>query len=463
MTSISLKTLAFVALTSSLPVHTALACGGFFCGGVPIDQNAERLLFAFEDDGSVEAHIQISFEGEAEDFAWIVPAPSLPELFLSSDDMFLQLAQVTQPSFIMTRREEGSCWDRVRIGFANQEMSMSDSDSAGIDVISEQQVGPFDTAILQADSAEDLLDWLQDNDYDLPDSLDSALSPYVAQGSYFVALRLHNGEDVGSIEPIGMRYAGDKAVIPIQLTSIAATPDMRLEVYVLGEHRAVPDSYLHVKINEAAVDWFGFGRNYADVITQAANEAGGHAFATDFSGPTPQLAGFGESLDAMFTRHKTLTRMTSSMSPSEMTLDPTFVLNPDMGEVSNIHTAELVYQCGGGRYRGRAKRQLVLADGRAIFVPSEHWFRKNETTPTEFLSELGAMGAIMVEETGKSGAPTPLFDGTADAEVQLNAFNRWVKRTVGACSSLATVPAGLGAGFLLVVGLMRRRKSGERA
>ena len=30
------------------------ACGGFFCGGSPVDQSSERIIFALNDDGSTD-------------------------------------------------------------------------------------------------------------------------------------------------------------------------------------------------------------------------------------------------------------------------------------------------------------------------------------------------------------------------------------------------------------------------
>jgi len=53
---------------------------------------------------------------------------------------------------------------------------------------------------------------------------------------------------------------------------------------VLGPSRAIPLNYRHVQINEAAIDWLGGGSNYLDVVAQAADEAEGRAFTTDFAG-----------------------------------------------------------------------------------------------------------------------------------------------------------------------------------
>lgn len=73
-------------------------------------------------------------------------------------------------------------------------------------------------------------------------------------------------------------------MIPIRLTAVATAPDLEVLAWVLGSARAVPTNYLHVQINEALIDWFNGGFNYADVVTQAANEAGGQSFVTDYAG-----------------------------------------------------------------------------------------------------------------------------------------------------------------------------------
>ncbi len=288
-------TAALLTAAFLLPTD-ALACGGFFCSNeFPIDQSAEQIVFGIDETrGEVEVHVGITYEGASEDFAWIVPTPALPVPFVSSDALFTAVDAATRPQFILQHEYNGTCdwW------FGGDDLAMADGDPSGgvpeengVTVISEEQVGPYQTVVLQATTSENLLTWLQGAGYDLPDNLGPVLAPYVAGGQYFIALKLSAGKDTGDLVPLGMRYPGTAASVPIQLTSIAATPDMRLEVYVLGDARAVPESYLHVTINEAAISWFDGGRNYEDVITMAADEAGGHAFATDFSGSTAPLRG----------------------------------------------------------------------------------------------------------------------------------------------------------------------------
>jgi MYXO-CTERM domain-containing protein len=477
----------------------AAACGGFFCNQAqPVVQNAERVVFDIdEDEGIVETHVQITYEGPSSEFAWIVPAPSEPELFLSTDALFDTLAVQLAPTFLLNTIEEGRCKVPTPVAlpgrgvdFAMADAGTAPSEESGVEVVDQSRVGPYATVVLKADSSEALLAWLQDHSYDLPDDLQPLLDPYIAEEAHFVALRLTKDSDTGDLAPLGMRYAGAKAMIPVQLTSVAATPDMRLETYVFSDERAVPESYLHVQINEAAVDWWQGGINYGDVITKAADEAGGHAFATDYAGPVDFLrgqlyvegqfdlerlrgqpdatswiyelqgqrfpanndladvvldnvdvpagveitdfincpdcfTGWDQSdfdaetatddlevriVDPLMTAEALLerpfvSRMTSSLDAVEMTVDPVFVLNPDMtdAQVDRNHTANFVYECTGGVRRDRAMRRLELDDGRHILIPSEKWMDDNDTTPFEFIAELGETTAQVIEETGAEG------------------------------------------------------------
>ena len=280
---------------SALAAQSAWACGGFFCNnqGVPIEQNAERILFAVDEDaGTVETHVQIFYEGPADEFAWIVPVPADPVVSLTTDRLFAQLSSILAPRFILNVENEDGCETRVFPGgqdVALNDVAVASSGGTGtatetVQVSQAGNVGPYEMVVVQAETESGLLDWLQDHNYNIPDSVGPALAPYVGKDAYFLALRLRKDVSTGSLTPISFTYPGDRAAVPIQLTSIAATDDMRVEAYVLGDHRAVPKSYLHVEINEASIDWWNNGDNYYDVITQAADEAGGQAFATDYAG-----------------------------------------------------------------------------------------------------------------------------------------------------------------------------------
>ncbi len=548
MSRIALATTALAGLLASPAAH---ACGGFFCNtGQPVVQNAERLAFAIDDEAQMtDAHVQIFYQGPADEFAWVVPVPSNPEIFLSSDQLFDVLAAQLAPQFNLRYKEEGNCTEPVRLSFGRNEMAMdlaasgtAPSGGNGVNVLQQGQVGPYDMVVIQGQSTQELLAWLVRSGYDLPPGTEPLLAPYVAGDAYFLGLKLAKDKDVGDIAPIGFRYDGVQPAIPIQLTAIAATPDMRLEAYVFASERVVPESYLHVKINEAAVDWWSGGTNYPDVITKAANEAGGHAFATDYAGSPESLRGqfyvpgrydtdalrsatnFGSLIDDIqgqgwpatnalqgallscveapanvdpndflncpdcFTwdqtsfdaevcadqlefgyveplklaedllDHPWVSRMTSSLDAAEMTVDPVFVKNPDMGEVSNQYRADFVYECSGGKRRSKAMRRLDLEDGREILIPSERWMEENNTTPFEFIAGLGDINAAVIEQTGGSGKAKVLNDFSGKMKDQTDAHNDMVRDLMGCggCSSTGST----GGWWLVALGALaatRRR------
>ena len=211
-----MKLLSFAAVAALLlPGTSAFACGGFMCDQTqPVMQNAERIVFGADDQGNVDMHVQVSYEGPSENFAWILPTPGEPEIFLSIDTLFNRLALQTAPIFNLNTIEEGTCQFRGGGGFpmssemtVTMDSSVDDApEDGGVTVVAQAQVGPYDTVTLQATSADELLDWLQTNGYDLPDDLDAALSPYIAESSYFVALKLLKDKDTGDIAPIGMSF-----------------------------------------------------------------------------------------------------------------------------------------------------------------------------------------------------------------------------------------------------------------
>jgi MYXO-CTERM domain-containing protein len=274
---------------------SSLACGGFFCNNTsPVEQAGEQIAFILDPSGTVTVHVRVAYSGPSESFAWVVPVPAVPELGVSSNGLFDALSAATAPTHVI-EYEAGECGgyyaydvDYSASGGGPSSYGYSDT---GVVVLDSTQVGPYQTVTLASSSPEALTNWLIESGYDVPPAVGPAIAPYVADGMYLLALKLTKDSDVGDIAPIVMSYPGTTASIPIQLTSVAASPDMPLEVYVFGQSRAVPTSYYHVIPNPFAYDWFTGTVDWQDTIGRAADEAGGHAFATDFSGDTSRLQG----------------------------------------------------------------------------------------------------------------------------------------------------------------------------
>ncbi len=276
---------AFLSLMLSVPA--ARACGGFFCTTFPMNQVAENILFV-QGEGTVTTHVQLLYSGEASDFAWILPLPSVPELAVSHNDIFTRLQWSTQP-FFQLNFEEDDCGFPIMV---LRDAVPTDLAEEGVEVVLQEQVGPYDTAVLTSEDPQAIVDWLVDNGYQLGDLGVPLLTPYVEDDFYFLALKLAAESEVGDLQPIAMTYAAERPGIPIRLTAVATVPDLGVRAWVLADQRAIPQNYLHVQINEALIDWWSGGFNYPDVVTQAADEAGGRAFVTDYAGPSSIVGDF---------------------------------------------------------------------------------------------------------------------------------------------------------------------------
>jgi MYXO-CTERM domain-containing protein len=233
--------------------------------------------------------------GEAEDFAWIVPTPSRPEIGISTPALFQNLQWATGVSFQLQWQGGDDCFWR----FAPPEADFDADDggaganNGGVTVVQQSSVGPYDFAVLMASNTDSLFTWLRDNNYDIPDNVMPFVEPYVLMGGdiHFVAFRLQNDRSVGDLQPVRLLYKSMKPMVPIQLTAIATQPDLGVTVNILGERRAVPENYLHVHLNEARIDWVNGGQNYNAVLTEAMNEAGGQGFHTEYAGSAAVMQG----------------------------------------------------------------------------------------------------------------------------------------------------------------------------
>lgn len=296
------------ALAATLAGQPAAhACGGFFCNNAqPVNQAAERIIFSTAPDGTVTATIQIQYSGDADSFAWVLPVAGSPDVRVSSNLAFQRLQSATNPQYLLTTRFEGSCRDdglRGGPAFNSAGGTSADGGAAAFDasaappvtVVNQGSVGPYDFVVIAVDPmtpspTDTAVEWLHDNDYQIDESGAALLEPYLAGGMNLLAFRLTKGNSTGSIRPVQIVFGPGQASIPIRPTAVAAVADMGVMVWVLGPHRAVPANYLSLELNESLINWLNPALNYNDVVTEAANQAGGQGFVTEMAGEAGPMA-----------------------------------------------------------------------------------------------------------------------------------------------------------------------------
>jgi hypothetical protein len=289
-----------VAAVTVQPLEAA-ACGCFATPTTvndPAVQAGERIAFA-SDGNHVTAYVQIKFQGAAQDFGWLVPVPAVPEVKVGTDELFEVLDETTRPVFQLSTTLNASCRPSPPLfgcaAGAPEALAVGQGDGSApvgaSPLVLRDTAGPYEYAVLKADSKAELTGWLNDNRYFVPVTSDAALAPYIRPGAFFLALKLRPGQTTGDLKPIVFGYTSDYPMIPLVLTSATAVPNMGIEVFVLASARAIPRNYHHVWVNPLKLDW-ATAQNYPSLVTAAVAEAPKkHAFVTEYAGSADVAAG----------------------------------------------------------------------------------------------------------------------------------------------------------------------------
>src|SRR5689334_5159121 len=171
-------------------VRDALACGGFFCGRQPVDQTAERILFEVGSD-SVTMTTQISYNGKAEDFAWILPLGEVPDpksLAVFPQKALNALDSNSGPTSIQPN--DPACYSRLLVPQAASAPGATTDNSAStpppVTVYIRAEVGPFDVAVVGSSSPEELVNWLHGAGYRITPAMEPYVARYTEEGMKFL-------------------------------------------------------------------------------------------------------------------------------------------------------------------------------------------------------------------------------------------------------------------------------------
>ncbi len=272
-----------------------------------MNQAAERIIFSNNGDGTITAVIQILHQGPSQNFSWLLPISTVPK---SDEDIGVALGRgvpapasgdqsALHPDHSRRRRECRDGFPRangvLRASRPAPRAPPSTATRPGVTVEASGVVGSFEWTVISLDAslsdpAAAATAWLEQNSFDVSPGAQRLIGPYLQEGSFLLALKLTKGSDTGSIRPIVLTYDAKLPMIPIKLTAVAANNDMGVMTWVLGEQRAVPRNYLSLELNEARIDWLTSASNYNEVVTEAADEAGGRGFVTEYAGTTSALS-----------------------------------------------------------------------------------------------------------------------------------------------------------------------------
>src|SRR5579871_428259 len=178
-------------LVSSVVLHPAPACCPAPPSGKPV-VNADQTVLIIWDAAAKTQHLirQASFKSAADDFGFLVPTPTQPELAESGNEAFPFLSKLTEPEVHKVPRPSGG------MGCG---CSKSAPPAAGavreVRVLEEKLVASFQAVVLEATSADALVRWLKEHGYAFSPAVEAWARPYVEGGWKITALRVAKDKD----------------------------------------------------------------------------------------------------------------------------------------------------------------------------------------------------------------------------------------------------------------------------
>jgi len=125
---------------------------------------------------------------------------------------------------------------------------------AGVTVLSMQRAGVFDATTIRGTNPRAVLDWLTDNGFAAPKSIEPVVRDYVERGWVFVASKARRAAaagDLTSLHPLAFKFATPTPVYPLKLTGVN-NGDCGIDLYVFGPKRAAASRFKAVRCDRVA-------------------------------------------------------------------------------------------------------------------------------------------------------------------------------------------------------------------
>ncbi len=188
--------------------------------------NADQSVLMIWDAATGTQHFirQASFKSRGDDFGFIVPSPSRPELAEADPAAFAQLAKITAPEVIRRpapRRPGGGC----NMGCdAAPKSAAGAAPPAAVRVLDQKVVAGYQATVLEADTAAAFTGWLKANDFAYSPEVAAWAEPYVAQKWKFTALKVAPAAPVEDTPAGTDPVAGRVTAKALRMTFATKTP-----------------------------------------------------------------------------------------------------------------------------------------------------------------------------------------------------------------------------------------------
>jgi len=286
----------FAALLTIAVTTTAQAFCGFYVARADTSLfNRASQVVLVRDENRTVITMANDFEGKVEDFAVVVPIPTMIEreqINVGDRAIIEHLDAYTSPRLV-EYHDPDPCMRYDRLKSMSEDSSVfpqAASDlkrsarASGVTIEASYSVGEYDILILSAAESDGLIRWLNDNDYRIPRGAKRVVDSYLKQDMrFFVAkVNVDKQAELGYqyLRPLQVAYESNKFMLPIRLGTLNAKGKQELYVYALTRTgRVETTNYRTVKLPSntevpefVQSEFADFYRAMFDKQTRAENE-----------------------------------------------------------------------------------------------------------------------------------------------------------------------------------------------
>ena len=328
-----------------------------------IDQTAMQVVLR-QRDGQTTMIVGAHTEGYVPDLGWIVPVPRYPTIDADTTVSFVALDDATAPTF-RTRSAGGGSASAESSGagcggdVARGGVYDGPEDFPEVTVWDTREAGPYTVTVLTAGNLDALRTWATDNEFPWLPTTEPDFEHYISEQWFFVAAKVRPNANEPSLVPLALTYASDELVVPVLLSRRDATPNMGLVVWIIADSPAAPRNWAQVAVPEGQIVASEEGGNYQDLVADAVGGVGGgQAFVTEYVQRTTTTATSVYDVPTLefLGTAGWVTRLYTRVSPEDLDVDPTFVLDDSIAPIAQLHD---LTQIEGGVYWGAALRPVM--------------------------------------------------------------------------------------------------------
>ncbi|MEM9691909.1 MAG: DUF2330 domain-containing protein [Myxococcota bacterium] len=271
--------------------NPAAACGGCFVPPAEDSQVTGHRMILSVSPTQTTLYDQFEYSGNPEDFAWVLPIRGRVEVGISSDVLFNQLGQGTQVQVVPPPLDcpvyEPCEGDRALGASGGAAPNAAETDGAGVEVLVEEVVGPYETVQLRASESEALSTWLVENGYNLPPEIEPIIAAYQEEEFDFLALKLAPDEGVERMAPVRVTTPGAGVSLPLRMVAAGTGARTTMTLFVVAEGRYEPSNFPIFRMTGEAVTW-NWGTNssdYAELRQAQIDDSQGRAWQVEASLP----------------------------------------------------------------------------------------------------------------------------------------------------------------------------------